>query len=819
MSRMLRDSAYRLIGKASEDIEKERYKKALEKLDKAERIAEKIRDREITYHSLLMRGFVKYRSEETGEALAYFRKGLDIAVDLFSLEPEKEEYQEIIGNMIGMIAEGLSDMEDFDEVKDYVYPIKETFEKAVLVFEKLLESDPKNPEYLGSFLETIENIERCFIVGEFVDESIPIFDKNFDVIEKLLKIEFENMPEIGREIGAGIKAVIGDGLEIGAGLEDETEIEDENEPFELLSRLDNSLMDIGQDCVDVGYFEEARRFYNRAIEFYGKILEEYPKNFEALYFLSYAWNYTGSLYVALKDQEKAKECYEETADLLENRLKDEPENIPFVLLLASTQRILGKMLADNAETEEDEDEARAYYTRAREAFRKVLDNSSELFGLDESFASFFDELADEFIELEDPVNAEACYKDELQVYLNRYEDEPDNPEHIHDISDVFQSLGDLFADEFETEKAKAYYEKAQEIYDKLNPVDFNKTAQEAYKAEVWNQIGDLYVGYEPETALQCHEKALQAFEKAFGEDAENEYYSHGLLETLSDLAGAYRAQKEYEKAVMQYEKALKIKNQLLESGPQEREWDLEIEDTYYELASVYFELEDEEKSREYHRLALERFEQIISEYSEAEEIIVLAARKAYLYGINLLMQLEFEEKDSGIARGYYEFALRTLERLYNTFPMNSSILEMLVSFAEQVGQIYREADKPEETILEYEYAREKLESLYELSPGNPERDRLYFGILNNLGLSYSIKGDLEKGKECFEKALAINERLLKSVPEDLDILKRKLVFFNNYANLLKDTGEFESAEEYRKKTKEVKAKIKKEEESEWEWSY
>ena len=30
--------------------------------------------------------------------------------------------------------------------------------------------------------QTIENIERCFIVGEFVDESIPIFDKNFEYI-------------------------------------------------------------------------------------------------------------------------------------------------------------------------------------------------------------------------------------------------------------------------------------------------------------------------------------------------------------------------------------------------------------------------------------------------------------------------------------------------------------------------------------------------------------------------------------------------------------------------------------------------------------
>ncbi|MDD3041546.1 MAG: tetratricopeptide repeat protein [Methanosarcinaceae archaeon] len=824
---MLRDSAFRLMGKAAEDIEKERYKKAFEKLDKAERIAEKIRNHEISYHILLMRGFAKFRITETEEALAYFRKGLDIVVDLFSVEPENKESQEIIGSTIGVIADSLSDMDNFDEIKNYIYSIKNTFEKAVLVFEELLKSNPENPDYLENFLETIENIEKSFVLGEFVDEAIPILGLNFDVIEKLLKIKFENSPktERGKEAGiraeraerAGIRSGRAGRAGIEAGIGDESEIEAENEPFGILSRLDDSLMLIGQNFMEAEYFEEAERFYNRAIDLYEKVLSDDSENFEALYFLCYAWNYTGTLYVALENYDKAKECYKEAVVLLENRLKGEPENIPLVLLLANTHRILGRVFLDSAESEEDEDEARAYYSLAREAFRGVLDKYPELFDSENSFAGFFDELADEFIELEDPENAEVCYMDELQVYQNQHEAEPEDPDHILDLSDVYRSLGELFADEFETEKAKAYYEKELEIYEKLQTVDFDKTHLEAYKADVWNQIGGLYAGYEPETSLEYHEKALEVFEKAFGEDTRNEYYTNGLLETLSAIAGAYREQEEYGKTVEYYEKALEFKNQLLESRPEEKEWGLEVGDTCHELAELYSEMGDEVKAGEYHRLALESFEKIIAEYPGEEELIVLTAGKAYLYGINLLMKLESEKKGPGIAREYYEFALGALEMLYETFQM-PSILEMLSSFAEQAGQIYKDANKPEETISEYEYAREKLESLYEILPETPEHDIRLFGILNNLGMSYSIKGDHEKGKECFEKALAINESLLESDPEGFEdpySLKRALVLFNNYANLLKDMGEVESAEEYRKKLTEIKAKIEAEN-SEWE---
>ena len=46
----------------------------------------------------------------------------------------------------------------------------------------------------------------------------------------------------------------------------------------------------------------------------------------------------------------------------------------------------------------------------------------------------------------------------------------------------------------------------------------------------------------------------------------------------------------------------------------------------------------------------------------------------------LLEKLESEKKDSSVARKYYELALRTIEKLYETYPMNLGLQKMLASF-------------------------------------------------------------------------------------------------------------------------------------------
>ncbi len=828
MSRKLQDSAFRLLKKAADDIDHDRYKMAFENLDKVEKIEKEVNNPEISYHLLFFKGFAKYRIDELEESLSLFGKALEISWDLFSKEPEKEDYRSFMRDTIGSIGDILLKLEDPVKAREYISPMKGIFEKAVLGFEKLLESDPENPEYLEDFLETIEHIGLCFEAGELTGDAVPLFDKKFDLIEKLL--------------------------------ESETEIS------EHLSSLDDSLMNFGRMCegeeyLEEEYIEEAKRVYDRAIEIYGKVLDKDPENSETKVYLSYIYRYLAGIYSDQENLVKAEECYKEALNLLESEIKEEPENIPvsenievsenisvprnilFSMAIADMYKDSGLIFSDT----EDTTKARDYYTKARETFRGLIDKYPDLLGADKNLAISLDELAELFSDIGDFESAEMCYKDELHIYENLLQKEPENPENPEyslKLSDIYRELGDLFAEEEEIEKARAYYDKEIEIYENLHPAEADKLMLEANKADTWNQIGGLYAEEEPETAVQYHERALPVLQEAFESEPMNEFFHEELLETLTGMGVLYKKNREFEKAIQTYERVMEVQKQLLELMPPEschdtnhdhdldhdheidhdhemdhdhaleHCHDLDIETTYFELGVLHSEIGDEKKASAYHRQALERFEQIIAEQSENPELLILTSGSAFFLGVVLLEKLESENKDSSIARKYYELALRTIEKLYEAYPMNLKLQEMLASFAEQIGDIYRDADKLEETIQEYEYAYRSLKILYENDPENPKHLHHMLGALNNIGIGYSVTDQQEKGKECFEKALALNENLAKSNPEDLNPLRRNFLLFSNYANLLEEMGDSEMAKEYRKKAEELDAKLT-EEDPEW----
>ncbi len=179
---------------------------------------------------------------------------------------------------------------------------------------------------------------------------------------------------------------------------------------------------------------------------------------------------------------------------------------------------------------------------------------------------------------------------------------------------------------------------------------------------------------------------------------------------------------------------------------------------------MYFERGNREKAVEYHRLALERFEQIIAENSEDIEFVFITASKVHLLGFTLLGNMVHLGEDSGLAKEYCTLARKTFEELSESFPTNLAFPEMLVSFAEQCGEMYKDADKMEAAALEFEYARKHLEVLYESCPENYSYGIRLFGTLNNLGIAYSDSGEQEKGKEYFEKAIAFNLRSRSPLP-------------------------------------------------------
>ena len=83
MSRRLVDLTVRELMNASTLFEKEKYEKALEKLNKAEKLAEKAKSSDLMCRVLLHKGEVMDSMDYPEEALELYEKALDISSAFF----------------------------------------------------------------------------------------------------------------------------------------------------------------------------------------------------------------------------------------------------------------------------------------------------------------------------------------------------------------------------------------------------------------------------------------------------------------------------------------------------------------------------------------------------------------------------------------------------------------------------------------------------------------------------------------------------------------------------------------------------------------
>ena len=83
MSRQLEDLTVRELMNASSLFEKGKYEKALEKLNKAEKLAEKAKSPDLLCRVLLHKGEVMDAMDNPDEALVLYEKALEMSLSFF----------------------------------------------------------------------------------------------------------------------------------------------------------------------------------------------------------------------------------------------------------------------------------------------------------------------------------------------------------------------------------------------------------------------------------------------------------------------------------------------------------------------------------------------------------------------------------------------------------------------------------------------------------------------------------------------------------------------------------------------------------------
>lgn len=243
MSEKSREEAVKHFNETLDLMQKGKLEEALESLREAEKLAQKIKDGAILFHTLKIRGqLLQFLGmlEESLETYTFFLRtneklleadsenklylntlrmnlnnvgnlgnifqregnfqssrqcyevGLEICHKRLDFQPESEFYQMYAGNTLNNLGELLAGMSQTEKAK-------QAYEKALKMYDKLLENYPGDMEYLVDRVMTLNNLGTLFSERGQKEKAKDNFKKALRILEILSKKNPENK-KIKREL-------------------------------------------------------------------------------------------------------------------------------------------------------------------------------------------------------------------------------------------------------------------------------------------------------------------------------------------------------------------------------------------------------------------------------------------------------------------------------------------------------------------------------------------------------------------------------------------------------------------------------------------
>lgn len=376
MSRQAEDLMVRTLSDASSLFGKERYKKALEKLDKAEKLAEKTKRTDILCRVLLQKGAVMNSMGKPDEGQDLYDKALDIYRTSNLNEQESSVLKHTLSNTFSELAKHFKMVDSIENAeKCYLNEIK--------VYEILLEKDPEDEDSnleIARVFKAIGDLYEYFKPEEMdLETERQYYEKILDIREKA----FELLPDsetyiydLAHALGKLVDYYITRQDYKSAIQFQERVVEVMEELIDLLANWkdlkakSNAYDKLGSLYAEIGEEELAQEQYSKALEYYGMIFDDelWPLSVKAM--LASELMERGKTLLLLKKYESAKESMDVALDFLEGVDKEEMED--------STEESLDLASVILGEGYEEESEDSGYLAELAEIFREYAKTLSDL---------------------------------------------------------------------------------------------------------------------------------------------------------------------------------------------------------------------------------------------------------------------------------------------------------------------------------------------------------------------------------------------------------------------------------------------------------
>ncbi len=376
MSRQAEDLMVRTLSDASSLFGKERYKKALEKLDKAEKLAEKTKRTDILCRVLLQKGAVMNSMGKPDEGQDLYDKALDIYRTSNLNEQESSVLKHTLSNTFSELAKHFKMVDSIENAeKCYLNEIK--------VYEILLEKDPEDEDSnleIARVFKAIGDLYEYFKPEKMDPETErQYYEKILDIREKA----FELLPDsetyiydLAHALGKLVDYYIIRQDYKSAIQFQERVVEVMEELIDLLANWkdlkakSNAYDKLGSLYAEIGEEELAQEQYSKALEYYGMIFDDELWPFSVKATLASELMERGKTLLLLKKYESAKESMDVALDFLEGVDKEEMED--------STEESLDLASVILGEGYEEESEDSGYLAELAGIFREYAKTLSDL---------------------------------------------------------------------------------------------------------------------------------------------------------------------------------------------------------------------------------------------------------------------------------------------------------------------------------------------------------------------------------------------------------------------------------------------------------
>lgn len=731
------------------------YAQAFENAEKVEKLAEKAKMPTLIYWALMAKGEILDAASRFEEALETYERALDLSADLFLEVIEDIHNQEILYDTIGKLGKTLEELDSVAKAQQVCKKAGKRFEKVLAAYEKLLADNPDNSEYLSNYMKAVGNVWACYMIAGDLEGQIPLVPGIVQAYGKIIESDPENP--------------------------------------EYYLRLDNVVKKFGDACLEDGIFEEAKQVYEQVHTVYKNIYEKFPENQLARNFLLFSYDYFGKLYAKIGEVDKVEGYYSQALELAEELLQKDPEDLSILMNRGKIYQDLGILFSEAGELEK----AKLYYEKSLAIFEGLIGKCPDNVDYQYNLAEVFGELAGAFEDISSVEIAKECYLHEIEIYESLIKSEIDEIDNELSIAETFDQIANLYAEDENTESAKEYYEKKMEVYERLFSEFPEETDYELYIAETFNDLGDLYFGEEEIPARQYYEKALLIAEKAMEQAPTDSLSLSTLTQTLKNFAELNKIHQHYEAAISFQQRILELQLEIQKKFP--RNWSQihNLGNAFSELGILFEKVGDLKQAEQLHSKAVETFSEVIFGKDDA------ATKRRLAIEIRLRGYICLCSKRYLSAKPYLELARKYYESACEQEPDNLLDLEGFFSVLYEAGLLNYGMENFKESIENYKSAFLVLDRLIGFSPEKfkplAKDVKLYIGF----GMSYSALNELEKSREAFEKALAVNAEFLGNEPENVFFLEDKAIILEEYGNLLLKLGRTAEAEAYKAESAEL----------------